>query len=395
MQPSNGGSGPGESAIGRAVAGGDLGRAAALLQEQLARAPTWLSGWLNLAAVRRQLGDVNGAFAALREALRLDPRNFPALLMSASLLEREGNLEQAAIGYSVALVQAPPDELLDAPTRAAVRHGEQVANAYRQRLGEYLRAETADVLSQCTPRQRSRIDRFVDTTLRVRKRFQQDPLEYYFPGLPPIEFYERETFPWLEELEAATTDVRDELLAILAADARGFSPYIHYDDHVPLDQWKELNHSPQWTAYHFYEGGRPIEERARRAPKTMAALAKLPQPSVRLRSPTALYSALQPHTRIPPHTGVANFRLLVHLPLIVPGKGYFRVGGETREWRLGTAWVFDDTIEHEAWNDSDELRVILICDVWSPFLTPEERVAIDAVIGATDRFHGTTPSSSA
>jgi aspartyl/asparaginyl beta-hydroxylase (cupin superfamily) len=276
-----------------------------------------------------------------------------------------------------------------------VRHGEEVAQAYKARLGEFVRAEIADVVGQCTPRQRHRIDMFVDTTLRVRKRYQQEPMEYYFPKLPPIEFYERETFPWLEELEAATDDIRAELLAILAEDRAGFSPYVHYEDHQPLDQWQELNHSPDWTAYHFYDSGRLIEERARRAPKTIAAVQKLPQPSVRLRSPTALYSALTPRTRIPPHNGVANFRLLVHLPLIVPGDGFFRVGGETREWQYGRAWVFDDTIEHEARNDSDELRVILICDVWSPFLTPEERIAIDAVIAATDRFHGTKPTSSA
>jgi aspartyl/asparaginyl beta-hydroxylase (cupin superfamily) len=115
---------------------------------------------------------------------------------------------------------------------------------------------------------------------------------------------------------------------------------------------------------------------------------------VPLRSPSALFSVLQPHTRIPPHTGVANFRLVVHLPLIVPPGCGFRVGSETREWRIGEAWVFDDTIEHEAWNDSDQTRIIFICDVWSPRLSVEERVAIGAIIQATDAFSGTQPTSS-
>ena len=84
---------------------------------------------------------------------------------------------------------------------------------------------------------------------------------------------------------------------------------------------------------------------------------------------------LQPHTRIPAHTGIANFRLVVHLPLIVPPDCGFRVGAETRQWRIGEAWVFDDTIEHEAWNDSDQTRIIFICDVWSPRLSQEERAA--------------------
>ena len=110
-----------------------------------------------------------------------------------------------------------------------------------------------------------------------------------------------------------------------------------------------------------------------------------------MRSPAAMFSVLQPKTRIPPHTGVANFRLVVHLPLIVPGHCGFRVGGETREWRVGNAWVFDDTIEHEAWNDSDQIRIIFICDVWNPRLSVEEQVAIDKVIAATDAFNGTAP----
>ena len=73
-----------------------------------------------------------------------------------------------------------------------------------------------------------------------------------------------------------------------------------------------------------------------------------------------------------------------------PGCG-FRVGSETREWRIGEGWVFDDTIEHEAWNDSDEPRYILICDIWNPRLSPQERAAIAGVIAATDAFNGTVP----
>lgn len=382
-----------QSAV-RAMQAGDLAGAQAILAEAANRERSSIATWLNLAAVRRQLGSLDSAFAALREALLLDPRNFPALLMNASLLERAGDHKAAAVAYGIAVFQAPPDDQLDPPTLAAVNHGREVHRRYTSELDGYIRARVADFRSQCAPVTRRRLDAFIGTTLRTRQRYQQEPTDYYFPGLPPIDFYEREEFPWLEDFEAATAVVQQELLQILREDADGFTPYIHYDEHLPLDQWRELNHSPRWTAFHFYERGQPIEDRCRRAPGTLQAVTLLPQPDVALRSPVAMFSSLRPHTRIPPHTGVANFRLVVHLPLILPGQCYFRVGGETREWRLGEAWVFDDTLEHEAWNDSDETRIILICDIWNPRLSAEERLAIAAVIAATDAFNGTVPSAS-
>src|SRR5205823_14382381 len=121
---------------------------------------------------------------------------------------------------------------------------------------------------------------------------------------------------------------------------------------------------------------------AQHCPLTMAALSKVPQPEVPGASPNAMFSLLAPRTRIPPHTGVANTRLVCHLPLIVPPKCGFRVGGTVREWKVGEAFVSDDTIEHEAWNESDELRVVLIFDLWAPMLSMCERKAVAAVIGS-------------
>jgi aspartate beta-hydroxylase len=375
----------------QAMAAGDMKGAHSVLVEALARDRTNIRLWLNLAVVLRQLNDFEGAFGALREVLRLDNRNFPALLMHAALLDRQGRRVAAANAYGIALVQAPPDAELDAPTRQAVLRARAVHQQYVDELSRFIRERAADARGQCTASERRRVESFIDTTLRTRNRYQQEPMEYYYPGLPAIEFYEREEFPWLPEFEAATGSICAELGRILVEDEAGFSPYIQYDDHLPLDQWRELNKSPRWSAFHFYEQGRPISERCARAPDTMRAINRLPQAEVDLRSPTAMFSVLQPKTRIPPHTGIANFRLVVHLPLVLPPGCRFRVGGETREWRTGEAWVFDDTIEHEAWNDSDQTRIILICDIWSPRLSPDERAAIRAVIAATDAFKGTVP----
>ena len=101
-----------------------------------------------------------------------------------------------------------------------------------------------------------------------------------------------------------------------------------------------------------------------------------------------MFSLLKPHTHIPAHVGVSNARLVVHLPLILPPDCRFRVGNEVREWRVGQALVFDDTIEHEAWNDSDALRVNLIFDIWHPALDVEECRGIAAIIEAGGQLHG-------
>lgn len=377
----------------QAMAAGNMMAARATLESAVAQHRGDLRLWLNLAVVRRQLRDVEGAFQALREALAIDNRNFPALLMQAALLDKLGRMKDAASAYGIALVQAPPDAELDPPTRLAVKRAREVHATHVGELGRHIRDHLGAARDALTGVQRKRLESFIDTTLRTRKRYRQEPMEYWYPGLPDIEFYERDEFPWLAEFEAATAGVQRELAQIVVEDEAGFRPYIQYDEHLPLDQWRELNKSPRWSAFHFYDKGREIPERCARAPETMAAVRRLPQAVVDQRSPTAMYSVLKPKTRIPPHTGIANFRLVVHLPLVLPGHCGFRVGGETREWRIGEAWVFDDTIEHEAWNDSDEIRIILICDVWSPRLSPEEREAIRAVIAATDAFRGIPPGA--
>jgi aspartyl/asparaginyl beta-hydroxylase (cupin superfamily) len=104
------------------------------------------------------------------------------------------------------------------------------------------------------------------------------------------------------------------------------------------------------------------------------------------RTPSVLFSLLRPGAAIPPHHGFVNTRLICHLPLIVPDGCAFRVGNDTRPWREGQAWAFDDTIEHEAWNRSDQTRVILLFDIWRPELTGEERAQVAAMFEAIDDY---------
>jgi aspartate beta-hydroxylase len=377
-----------KAAADRAMAGADFRRAAELLGQAAALAPRRPDLWLAQAAALRAAGDLQGALLAVDGALGADPRSFAALLMKASLMERLGAAHGAGEAYGTALTQAPPDEALPPPMRAAVAHAREVHARYQDELGRNLRANLG--LGGAGPVAR-RLETFVDRLSGRRQVFHQAPVQFHYPGLPELEFHDREAFPCLEQLERATDDIRGELVQLLSDDAEGLEPYVNYPDTLPLDQWAGLNRSPAWSAYHLWKYGAKIEAHARRCPRTMAAIGALPQPVVPRRSPAAMFSVLSPHTRIPPHTGVANTRLVLHLPLIVPEGCGFRVGSETRPWKVGEAWVFDDTVEHEAWNDSDDIRIILICDVWNPLLGEEERELIARVMAAMDAFAGATP----
>jgi aspartyl/asparaginyl beta-hydroxylase (cupin superfamily) len=375
-----------EDAAQRAMAAGDVRGAASLWRSAVASNPKNISGWMKLAACHRALGDVDLALQAVDGALAVDPRMFLALLMKASLLERAGRLQDAGPAYGTALLLAPPDASLDPPTLQAVKHGREINKRYGDELSAFLKD---NVRAQgAGSGEERRVEAFIDFILGRRKNYRQEPVGYFYPGLPAIEFWERDAFPWLEGLEHSTDAIRHELAQVMAGAEADFVPYINYADTIPIDQWAELNRSRRWSGFHLLADGKRVEDNCIRCPETMAALAKIPQPIVPNRSPAAMFSALDPRTHIPPHTGVANTRLVVHLPLIVPEGCRFRVGNEIRTYQDRRAWVFDDTIEHEAWNDSDEPRIILLFDVWNPLLSPWEREMIAAVSGALDTFNG-------
>jgi aspartyl/asparaginyl beta-hydroxylase (cupin superfamily) len=142
--------------------------------------------------------------------------------------------------------------------------------------------------------------------------------------------------------------------------------------------------NPTWSAFYLWKNGAPVAENIALCPRTAEVGARLPLAKLPSRSPSVLFSLLQPGAHIPPHCGLVNTRLIGHLPLIVPPGCSFRVGYEIRDWREGEAWVFDDTIEHEAWNHSSRTRVILLFEVWRPELAQAEREAVQSLFSALD-----------
>ena len=364
----------------RAAAAGDLATALALLKQAAAAAPEDVQLHLKLAAVSKAAGQPRVALAAVHQALTKSPLDFVALMLRASLLDALGDAE-AGEAWSNALAQRPPGDL-PAPLAAAVAKGEAVRDAWLAAREARMARGMAAAEASADPDQRWKMARFRDNVLRKTRSFSSRPTHFDYPGLTQREFHPRARFPWLAALEAATEIIADELAAVMQSERAELVPYIQYPDHEPLDQWRELNRNRDWTAIHLCRNGSRVEANARHCPHTMALLQGLPQPAVPGAGPNAMFSLLAPHTAIPPHVGVSNARLVCHLPLIIPDGCWFRVGAETRAWRRGEAFVFDDTIEHEAMNPSGELRVVFIFDIWHPDLSAVEQEAVAALIAA-------------
>ena len=364
----------------RALATGDLREAVKLLSEAAENRPDDAELWMKVAALHRATGNPDAALAAVHRALAVSPLDFTMLLMKASLLQRMGRPESGQ-AWTNALAQKPNGELppqIAAAVAEGERHRAEWLDAREARLNEAL----GPVEESASDEERERIERFRDNAIGRTRPYYSSPTHFFFPGLAQREFHPRSLFPWLEEFEASTETIAAELKAVMAAERSELVPYIQYEEHLPLAQWKPLNRNPDWTAIHLWQNGQKIEANARHCPETLKLLEALPQPSVRGSGPNAMFSLLAPGTAIPPHVGVSNARLVCHLPLIVPEGCWFRVGAETRFWKPGEAFVFDDTMEHEALNPSKELRVVFIFDIWHPDLSEAERNAVAALIGS-------------
>ena len=363
-----------------ALAGRDFGKAETLLEEAAALAPGDFSLWMRVAAVRRGAGQPAKALDAVHRALAINPRDFTALLLRASLLQK---LEVGGAGeaWGHALAQKPDGELPE-QLRPVIADAERRYSEWQDEQEERMKLAMAAAEERADPEQRKRMARFRSNAVRRTSPYHSNPTDYFYPELTEREFHPRGLFSWIEQLEASTGAITAELHTVMAAERAELVPYVQYDEHVPMDQWRQLNKNRDWTAIHLLLNGERVDANARHCPQTMQLLAELPQPRIAGASPNAMFSLLAPHTVIPPHVGVNNARLVCHLPLIVPEGCWFRVGAETRYWKPGEAFVFDDTIEHEAMNPSDELRVVFIFDVWHPDLSPLEQEAVAALIAS-------------
>lgn len=349
------------------------------LLSELAEADT---PWLLLAQACNLAGDDVGEQSALQKQLEIDPRHLPALILSGEMNIRAGDDRAASSFFQAALNQAATMPSVPSALHPMLNRAQDFTTRLRAKFEEHLLSQ----LSQSGLSRDGRMGMAVDLLLGHKQLYLQQPSSFYFPGLPQRQFYERNEFAWLSDVEALVPQMQAELSAVLA-DGKDFAPYVEASSDRPRAANPLIN-DPSWGAFYFWRNGEIVADNAARCPATMRALEHAPMPRIDQRSPIALWSLLKPGTHIQPHHGLLNTRLICHIPLVAPDGCTIRVGNETRAWRTGEALIFDDSFEHEAINQSDETRVILLFEIWRPEISEEEQSALTTIFETINDYQG-------
>lgn len=370
---------------------GQFYRARELLERAVSVSPGHAASHHHLGRAAELMGDLAQARQSYERATQLSSDIPAARLHLAAVLEQLGEKQAALVQYARVMsdMQQRGKWVDPATTPPAleplVAHAAKVVRAGRRALYfdllEPLAAEFGrSGLARVEKALRIHLGEEAATYLDPR----QQPTFLYFPDLPTAPYFDRGLFPWIESFEAHTAGIQSELRSLMPAQDSSESVFTSAE----LEKQNLRSHrgEPGWTGHYFYRHGERREANCAACPVTSAALDLLPLSRVADHGPEILFSVFTPGTHLLPHRGVTNTRVVAHLPLIVPPDCALRVGGEDHVWQEGRVVVFDDTYEHEAWNFSDQVRVVLIFDLWNPHLTELEQAAVARLVVAMGEF---------
>lgn len=330
-----------------------------------------------------------------------DTRDSPAtqaqealeLLQAAQAFDRDGRPVQALQARFRAVTTAQraghwvDQQTTPAEHLAAVVHAvEQV----RTRRAEIYHGSYADLRDLHGPAALERVDRALSAYLKAGRGqpadARQRPRFFYLPDLPSEPYLDPQRQPWAAALCAAFPSIREEALRVLTEDSL-------LEDFVRPRQGDRIENylggrDPAWEAFFFYRHGTRYDANHDRCPLTSRALESIELCRIGGHAPEICFSVLRPGTHIKPHYGVTNVRLVMHLPLVVPRDCALHLpGAGEHAWKEGELVMFDDTYQHESWNRSDTVRIILLMDCWHPDLGAVERQAIRQLIETIAAFN--------
>lgn len=316
-----------------------------------------------------------------------------AWMLLAELSERAGHRLDALRAWHQASRRVPgslgADVLRALGLEAAERWSARVTSMSQLRA-EYLQDAYSDIRRTYEPKVLFRIDRALAGYLGKASVFSSHPTQrpklMFIPGLRSAGFLDPASHPLVAPLLAGYAPMRREFEEALSVE-QGIEPFLGTAHTPGNDGYVSGPAGSSWDALFFYRHGRRYDENHQRFPRTSALLDSLDLCRIDGQAPEICFSILRPHTRIEPHHGVTNARVVIHIPFRVPAGCYLELIGVGRHhWREGEPLVFDDTFEHAAENPADTPRGILLMDAWHPELTPPERAAFRAIIEAITRM---------
>ena len=206
-------------------------------------------------------------------------------------------------------------------------------------------------------------DRVIDVLNEIGARLLQllERLIVRASLVPTTPFLDPSVFPWVRTLEDNWKSIRRELDDVLA-----YREQLPNFQDISTDQ-ESITDDDRWKTFFFFGYGFKSESNCERCPETTKLLEHVPGMT------TAFFSILSPHQHIPDHRGPYRGVLRYHLALMIPEPREacrIRVGDEFAHWDEGKSLLFDDSYDHEAWNDSDGIRVVLFMDVMRPLKPP-------------------------
>lgn len=359
------------------------------LKAALQHAPGHPRFLTDLGMIYRAQNKLEYAAEQFVQALRNAPENYMARLYLGTVRERQGQSDEALRHYAAAIDTAQEQGAWLKPdaTPPEARQAMMYVKAGQAKLfGALLDGFKARFEASDLKRVTKFLDAYVGKIAADTPAPMQRPIYFFFPDLPVQHYFTREDVPWVADLESHTAAIRED--ALQAVSGGNLPSFLKRQDSEGNETYLGGTETSSWDAFFFYRDGQRIDENHQRAARTSAVIEQLPLVRIKHSAPEICFSVLTPGTEIKPHTGVANIRMVVHLPLIVPENCALMVAGEERPWVEGQCVMFDDTYEHAAWNRStDYIRIVLLMDAWNPHLTLLEREAITVLINGIGDFN--------
>lgn len=368
-------------------------KAAAGYWEKLAEVspPHWeiFIGWSQAA---ENAGDLEGAIKACKKGLEALKGDYLILFVLGQLSHKAGYEKQSTTAFFhcyqiISSLMAKNDERLKAQLKA---HQPQFEFS-KSHLDKSLNGAISKAVSGLGEKIGEPIKR-VAATKYVRfskanpsENVLHQPQVIFMPELPSWPWFDKGALAFIPGLEEKFETLRQEVLEHLRPEV-DFKPTLKENQNLSPDL-APLAGSTDWGGFYFHENFRPNPEAEKRFPETWKAIADLPLYGFDGLVSEVKLSALKPGVKVPPHYGLNNTTLNIHLPLVVPGDCGVQVGGEKRQYELGKCLVLDDSFIHDIWNNGTEPLIVLVFEVWKPGITEIEKEALEAAARAENDWY--------